>query len=121
MACSTLESQDVQTNVYFLAREARYAAEKPYVLRYNPGPEFPQTNIEMMQIDAKIRDLRKHQTSIDWEISGFQIMRASSALSYEDFDDRQKIINVHIPAISHHLAKALHARTVRIFDYNVSF
>ena len=43
-----------------------------------------------------------------------------SAMDYEDYADRSKIVEIHIPQVSICLQKHLNAQSVRIFDMGVS-
>jgi hypothetical protein len=73
------QSGDVQAQIHFLKRNADFAQEKPYLLRYLPdSPELPVSNANTASKNAAavtIRDLRSQLGSINFNSSGIIVTK----------------------------------------------
>lgn len=108
--------------MHFLARDPKYLTEKPYTLRYAPGPDddFPQTNIERVLHPLVFHDLRGCP-DLKYETCGFMVTESPSAMAYDDYADTDKIEDVHVPEVVAAVKAALGAKSVEMLDYVVGF
>ncbi|OHE93063.1 hypothetical protein CORC01_11620 [Colletotrichum orchidophilum] len=105
--------------MYFLARDPKYEHEKPYTLRYVPSPldGIPQSNIDRVQHEVKVHDLRLR--SLDYDECGFTVANCPSALQYDDYADTDKIEKIHALEVIGAVRLALAATSVDLLDYVV--
>jgi hypothetical protein len=110
----------VKGSLHFLSRDAKYQHEKPYTLRYAPGPDddFPQTNIDRVQYDVDFHDMRNFP-DLTYDKCGFMVTECPTSMSYEDFADSDKIETLHAKEVTEAAKKALGARSVELLDYVV--
>ncbi|KAF2502334.1 hypothetical protein BU16DRAFT_612011 [Lophium mytilinum] len=110
---------DPQTSIYFLKRNDLYHDEKPYSLRFTPPNDFPRSNIVLEKHDVTIRDIRPRLKDLSFEKNGFTIMSLESKMSYDDYDDEEKLINVYLREVADSLCAFLGAVHVQIFEHTV--
>lgn len=114
------ERPALQTSMYFLARSTLYEHEKPYSLRFEPEAGFPRSNITMVKHeDIMIQDIRGREKDFSYEKNGFAILNLNTSLAYEDFEDKQKVIDVYLKDVADLLRDFLHAERVQIFEHTV--
>ena len=109
----------VETSMYFLDKSPKYDTEKPYSLRFPPGPDLAQSNVLREEHTIRVDSMRDRD-SLTLETSGFEVMPFPSPLSYEDFEDSDKIAHVFLPALCHKIKAHLLAQHVVALDFSVS-
>jgi hypothetical protein len=111
---------DVQSTIYFLARDDLYKEEKPYSLRYPTEDELPQTNFRLEKHEnITIHDLRGRESSFSYKQNGFTVMHLDSQMTYEDFDNQEKIKSVFIREAGEMLRNVLGASIVQPIEHIV--
>lgn len=112
------------TNLYFLARDPKYATVKPYAVRFDPKGKFPYTNIDNVKHSVELSNLRStlNNSSGDFSIkeNGFQILTIPERMTYADFENDETLRAVHVPHILLTLQTELKAKHVHVLDYRVS-
>ncbi|KIH90769.1 methyltransferase [Sporothrix brasiliensis 5110] len=114
--------------MHFLAREAKYAHEKPYTLRYTPAPEsgLPQTNIARVEHPVVFRDWRG-RTDLPYDECGFGMVtlddeldgRFGERFGYDDYEHSDRIEGRHAPRVLEAVRAALGAQSAELVDYVV--
>jgi hypothetical protein len=112
---------DVQASIHFLRRNAHFAQEKPYILRYLPDtPELPVNNVEFDNVTAvTILDLRPRLDSINFDSSGIAVTKIDIGMTYEDFSDAAKIEFEYLPQLKQHVRQLLGAKSVTVIPHIV--
>ena len=109
----------VEGGMHFLARDSKYSHEKPFTLRYAPGPEdgFPQTNIEKIQHRIRFHDFRDRD-DLSYDQCGFVLSKLDNdAMRYEDYADTEKVEGLHASQVLSCVKEALGARSTELIDY----
>lgn len=120
LALAAKDENTVTTSVYFLQPQHLYTTEKPYSLRFVPPEGFARSNIALEKHDdVEIRDLRPHVDTLSYAEHGFQIMPLETAMSYDDFDDEGKLVEVYLREVADALRDELGAKHVHIFEHTV--
>ena len=109
----------VDGNMYFLSRDEKYNQEKPYSLRYTPDDGFPQTNIDRTEYSIKLHDMRTERNLV-YSKCGFKVANLQSHMTYEDYDDVEKVESIHKPEVAEWVKQALKASSTEVLDYVVS-
>ncbi|MCJ1333294.1 hypothetical protein MMC10_009988 [Thelotrema lepadinum] len=115
----------VQANIHFLAPNSQYKLERPYILRYSLDGQphsdgtIPSTNVSFQSYRVVVHDLRSSGPAglQDYEIDGVAILRFSSALSYEDFQDHNKVRQVYLEELTQHVKIRLGATQVFVIPH----
>ncbi|AEO67444.1 uncharacterized protein THITE_2088932 [Thermothielavioides terrestris NRRL 8126] len=115
---SANESESVHATMYFLQRSSIYDEEKPYSLRFPPGDGLAQSNILREAHLIQVASMRG-RSDLRLETCGFEVMAFSSPLSYEDYEDANKIAHVLLPALCRKLKQHLSAQHVVALDFSV--
>jgi hypothetical protein len=114
------KNRDLKATAYFLARDDLYRTVKPYYLEYL-SDIVPRSNLKTHKIDdLLIRDLRGREHEFTFEENGFTILEMHSSMSYEDFDDKDKVENIYCEELGATLLEYTGATSVQIFDTTVS-
>ena len=121
----TLLMGKVQANIHFLAPNSQYKLERPYILRYSLDGQphsdgtIPSTNVSFQSYRVVVHDLRSSGPAglQDYEIDGVAILRFSSALSYEDFQDHNKVRQVYLEELTQHVKIRLGATQVFVIPH----
>lgn len=112
------------TNLYFLARDPKYATVKPYTVRFDPKGKYPYTNIDNVKHSVTLSNLRPTLNRLSGaftvEKNGFQILTISERMTYADFENDETFRAVHVPHILTTLQTELKAKHVHVLDYRVS-
>ncbi len=117
---TTVDSNTVITSMYFLQPQQLYRAEKPYSLRFVPPEGFPRSNIALEKHnDVEIRDIRPRVGELSFSKHGFKIMPVHSKMTYDDFDDEEKIVDTYLREVADALRDELGAKHVHIFEHTV--
>ena len=110
----------VTTSMLFLFRDPRYESEKPYTLRFTPSNHFPRTNLNIESRDNLIiNDIRGREGEYTLERNGFTIMPLDSKLSYKDFEDEEKVVDVYLREVADGARSALGAKKVLVLEHIV--
>lgn len=112
------------TNLYFLARDPKYATVKPYTVRFDPKGKFPYTNIDNIKHRVELSNLRncptnKLSSAFTIQENGFQVITIPERMAYADFEDDETFRAVHVPHILTTLQAELKAKHVHVLDYRV--
>jgi hypothetical protein len=110
----------VSSTVNFLAEDELYNHEKPYVLKFNPPHDLPRTNHKIETRELCIQDIRGYERDFCFPKCGFALTPLNSQLTYDDFDDDEKVRAVHFKEVAQALQKLLGAFRVQIFEHIVS-
>ena len=111
----------LETSIYFLAHNDLYGEQKPYSLRYEPKQVFLHSNMEMEKHEGMlIEDVRGREKEFDFCTNGFAVMPLSSQMTCEDFNDKEKLVNIYLKEVANSLREFLHASRVQIFEHTVS-
>ncbi|KAK8068767.1 CMCJ-like methyltransferase [Apiospora phragmitis] len=80
------------SDIHYLENHKLYETEKPYSLRFPPNgiPQLPQSNVRRDRHQIQLRSIREN-TDLRLDSCGFELLLFPCALSYQDFEDRQKI------------------------------
>ena len=106
--------------VFFLARDALYAEEKPYTLQYRSST-IPKSNVRSQHVGhLDIKDLRNHEHEYSFEANGIAVVEMESAMTYEDFEDAGKVNSTYIQEIVSCLFQQFEAANIQVFDWVVS-
>ncbi|OTA88361.1 hypothetical protein M434DRAFT_34838 [Hypoxylon sp. CO27-5] len=70
---------NIKTEICYLSKESKHENEKPYEMRYDPGGEFPRTNMSNDFRSMTIRNFRQLHAS--------------------EFDDEEKVHRIYYPEI----------------------
>ncbi|KAL1302193.1 hypothetical protein AAFC00_002623 [Neodothiora populina] len=109
----------ISSQVYFLKKDPKYDTVKPYSLRFTPPAGFPRANVELEAHDITIEDVRPVVKELSLKKNGFSIMPLESSMQYEDFNDKDKVIDVYLRELSNTLRQYLGATRVQIFEHTI--
>ncbi|KAL9609322.1 MAG: hypothetical protein Q9167_005909 [Letrouitia subvulpina] len=110
----------IKSSIRFLSRDHRYSSEKPYTLRFTPNIQFPRSNIETEnRNDVAIDDIRGREGDFTLERNGFTIMPLETKLSYDDFDDETKVVDIYLREVADEVRNLLGAKKVQILEHIV--
>ena len=118
-AAKNLAKGDVLTRMFFLGRDELYETVKPYSIRYDVKVCIPQDNIRRVEHPVTVKDLRNSAEENDFGISGFMIRPIKSSMTYEDYNDEEKIRRIHIPEILAEVQNAFSADDIHALEYVV--
>ncbi|KAF4964201.1 hypothetical protein FSARC_7835 [Fusarium sarcochroum] len=103
----------------FLQKDSLYEDVKPYRLGYR-SDNVPTTNLVRQAVrDIEMHDLRGIEHELTFERNGVAVLEADNIMEYDDFNDRQQVIDSYCTAIGHILLEYMQAKTVQVFDYNI--
>ena len=115
------DDEPITTSMYFLKPQELYLTEKPYSLRFVPPEGFPRSNIALERHeDLHITDIRPKVNELSFEKHGFAVMPLETQMTYDDFDDEDKIVDVYLLEVANKLRDRLGAKHVHIFEHTVS-
>jgi hypothetical protein len=116
------EPVNVDSEFWFLKREAKHAHdEKPFKLRYDPGPDIPRQNCLNESVEGiTVYDIRGNEDSFSIEHQGFTIGHLRTKLVPEDFDDEDKIKGVYYEEIKELLKNSFGCQRVEVLEHGVS-
>lgn len=93
--------------------------EKPYHLMYGDFEGLPRTNISREWRNTTFVDVRTRLPELSFNKSGFTVRRLQSRMTYQDFDDDQKVWDVYFKELESHLREFLGAHEVKFFRYGI--
>jgi hypothetical protein len=117
---TTMAQNVITSEVHFHARNKLHKIEKPYCLRYEPGPEVARTNIEIEKNSIAIHDIRGLEDTLSLDSCGITILALKSELSYEDFALEEQVRRVYISEVTGALKELFGASHIHVFDSLVS-
>ena len=106
-------------NIDFLARDVLYDKQKPYRMKFVPPSGFPWSNIKTNIQPQKIEDIRGREKDFSLSANGFSLETFDSGMTYEDFDDEDKIVQTYLPNIAKLLRSMLNPSRIQIFEFIV--
>jgi hypothetical protein len=117
-----LFTDDIRTELKFMAKEARHETEKAYELRYLNTEGFPRTNISPDRQEVTIRNFRALQTPQSFEEYGFFATTLDCPMAAADFDDDQKVEGIYYPAVKAFLQRLFpDAAEIGMLEHTVGF
>lgn len=93
---------------------------KPYSLRYEPPEGFPRSNFASEAHDQSIEDVRGREKELSIQKQGFALLTIEPHMSYEDFDNKDKVESIYFKQVAEGLRTLLDASRVQIFEHVVS-
>lgn len=102
----------------FLAADPLYETVKPFVFRNRPADGFPVTNVKDDIATVPIRDMRSQEMT--YEKNGFCWRDVPTAMTRHDYEDPDRIRDIHIPELEAYLKDFFQASQARIVNYRVS-
>jgi hypothetical protein len=111
----------VQTHTHFLRRDALYATEKSYSLRFSPPTGFPRTNIKLEKGDIQIRNVRGLEFKPSFAEDGYILLDLWTKMEYADFDNEERIKEVYLREVASCLKKFLGAHHVQTFEHTMRY
>jgi hypothetical protein len=110
----------IKTEFWFLERTERHDEEKPYKLRYDPGPHTSRTNCTNVRVeDITVSNIRGHEHKFTMETDGFAIAHLDSKLLPGEFDDEEKVKEVYYAELREFLGKKFGAKRVEVLEHGV--
>jgi hypothetical protein len=110
----------IETEFWFLERTERHDEEKPYKLRYDPGPDTSRTNCTNIRVEGiSVSNIRGREHKFTMETEGFAIAQLDSKLKPEEFDDDDKVKEIYYAELRELLGKKFGAKRVEILEHGV--
>ena len=109
----------VVASMDFLAKSDIYLDEKPYRLKFDPPADLARSNIQVDSREQVVEDIRGREAHFSIEENGFCLVPFDVEMSYEDYDDEQKIKQAYLPKVANVLQVMLGASRVQIFEHLV--
>jgi hypothetical protein len=109
----------VSSSINFLANDALFNDEKPFLLKFEPPPDFPRSNYKISAKTQDIQDIRGREHDYSIPKNGFSIISLQTKMSYEDFDDEARLREVYFKEVAEALQSSLGAFRVQVFEHLV--
>ncbi|KAH9904258.1 hypothetical protein F4778DRAFT_770269 [Xylariomycetidae sp. FL2044] len=89
----------VKTTIKFYKPLEIHTFEKPYVCEFNVDQiaNAKQTNVEFVNHDICVQDIRGRESEFSLERNGFEILKDESILQLEDFKSEDYIQKIYLP------------------------
>jgi hypothetical protein len=116
---TTSSREDVSASVFFLQRHDDYNTCKPYQLEYH-SPSILRSNLRSQKEDVLIKDLRGIESTFTFATNGFAVLELESEMSYEDYDNDDKVSGIYCREVAACLLSYMQAKSVQVYDYKVS-
>ncbi|KAF1813256.1 hypothetical protein P152DRAFT_395338 [Eremomyces bilateralis CBS 781.70] len=114
-------SDDVQTELNYLTKEAKHKEEKPYEMRYDTGGVIPHTNMSSDLRTITIRNFRPLQDPRSFIEYGFRVANVDCSMTEAAFDDDEKVETQYYPAVEKLLQQMFpDAAEIRVLEHGVS-
>jgi hypothetical protein len=121
MKTKMAQPKDLHATMYFLRRDKIYGTVKSYNLEFT-SEELPISNLKTHKVeDLLIKDLRGIEHEFTFDTSGFAVLDLQSTMTYEDFNDPDKIENIYCQELGACLLRYMRATCVQVFDAQVHF
>lgn len=118
---SVSKEDAVKGSIHFLKHDELYDQEKPYTIRYALPDNIPQTNSQHEERHGiLIRNIRPQLENFSLETHGFGVIKMSSAMTYQDFETEDRIIDIYLTEVARKLRETLKARHVQVYEHTVS-
>lgn len=114
------ETDSIRASLNFLARLPDYQKDKPYGLTYN-SVRIPRSNVTRESHEVSIIDLRGKESTLNFEVNGIAVLEAESQMLYDDFANRDKILQCYCREVAAILLDFMSADRVEVFDFNVRY
>ena len=112
----------MSTTLYYLGPREDFENEKPYFINY-PVSGFSgalQTNMNHLPYKGiQIHDIRDNEADFHLDTQGFQLVKHSTNLSNEDFEDDATIRARYYPEMVQLVKDELQATKVFVFEHTV--
>jgi len=109
----------VVANIDFLARDVLYDKQKPYRMKFVPPSGLPWSNIKTEIQPQRIEDIRGREKEFSLSTTGFSLEKFDSDMTYEDFDNEDKIVQTYLPNVARLLRSMLNPSRIQIFEFLV--
>ena len=112
--------KDVSATIYFLQRDEAWQKVKSYNLEFE-SEVVASSNIKTQKVDdISVKDLRGIEHGFTFHRNGFAIIEVESTMTYEDFNDLDKIERIYCQEVGQCLLQYMQAASVQIFDVQVT-
>jgi len=110
----------IPASLAFLEKDPLYETEKPYRLGYD-SENVPATNLIRQFVHGiQMQDLRGFAHELTFERNGIAVLETGITMRYKEFNDSKLVIGRYCNEIGQILLDYMKAKTVQVFDYNVS-
>ncbi|KAH6973824.1 hypothetical protein BKA56DRAFT_592590 [Ilyonectria sp. MPI-CAGE-AT-0026] len=109
----------IHRGFFYLTRLDLYQEQKPYVVNFPvTDADFKRTNLShKLHEDIPLCDVRGHEDRFCLDTHGFQMLKHSSKMPNEDFENDAIIRSTYYPEIETLIKNALGASKVFIFEH----
>ncbi|KAK8045567.1 hypothetical protein PG993_005591 [Apiospora rasikravindrae] len=118
---AAINDEIVISDMHYLEKHEVYEREKPYSLRFPPPngiSQLPQSNVRRDRHQIQFRSMRGMK-DLRLDNCGFELLRSSCPISYQDFEDSQKIQDTYLANLANDLKRALKAKLIIPLDFSV--
>lgn len=116
-------THEITASLKFLERSPLYEKEKPYTIDHSIPvweADIERTNIRTNAHEVVITDIRGKEDQFTFDANGFAIIEMESEMTYEDFQDRNKVEAVFCEEMASSLLQYFNdAAAIRVFDIEV--
>ena len=116
---ASMTAGTIESYTHFLKRDPLYNIEKPYTLRYTAPNGFPRANIKLDRHNLSVRDIRPQKDELSLDRNGCFVWSFQTRMTYNDFDDKTKILDVYLSEVADRLRTELGAEKVQVFEHTV--
>ena len=110
----------VSTSIHFLTRDPEFEKTKPYAFRYELQDEdVPQSNLRLQeQAGIHVKNMRGQENRFSLDHHGFEVMKISSELTYEDYNDAARL-PIYFRELEELLTHRLGASRAMVFRHGI--
>ncbi|KAF2736408.1 putative CmcJ-like methyltransferase [Polyplosphaeria fusca] len=120
MPAPSIPAGDIRASLTFLKPDPLHDHEKPYRLRYDPGPGIPRTNCTTLsQENIVIKDIRGQEDAYSLDQNGFEVVELESELSPKAFLDIERVKDVWYDELSTMLKNRYGAKRVEVLEHGI--
>lgn len=110
----------VHATLGLLSHSEIFRHERPYCLKFEAPEGLRRSNIQTEYHERVIEDIRGHEKDFNIDRNGFALVPFHTRMAYEDFENEDKIVAVHMPEVAGVLQRLVGAFRVQIFEYVAS-
>lgn len=113
------DKRNIESNMYYLESIPLYETEKPYMMRYQPQEDIPQSNFQKCETPMIAINMQRADVGpFKFDECGFELIELHSKMSFDNFYDNSKIQSVYIQEVREGIKKAMSAK-FWVLDYAV--